>query len=210
MYYKSLSRWLDGLLPDAVLERPDSTLEMKIRARILLGLFLSNFSVCVALFIIFSLATLLTDKSFIGAITVISAIFVVLIMQAWMFRTVGNVSVSAIMFSMTFFAVTLIPVIATGGWHSPIKLLFFCAPVISFLVGGRQEGIYMATLVMCCGLALMLTSALDFQLFQMLPVENIQFMTAAIWVVSIVMLVSCLLVYDVILEDLSRRLNTRE
>jgi len=210
MYYKSLSRWLDRLLPEAVLERPDSTLEMKIRARILLGLFLSNFCVCIALALVFILATLFTDKSFIGAITVISAIFVVLIMQAWMFRTVGNVSVSAIMFSMTFFAVTLIPVIATGGWHSPIKLLFFCAPVISFLVGGRQEGVYMASLVLFCGLALMVASAFEFQLFQMLPVENVQFMTAVIWVISIVMLVSCLLVYDVILEDLSKKVSTRE
>ena len=72
---------------------------------------------------------------------VIAATSVILGLQLLMFYKVSNVGVSAIIFSMTIFASTLCAVILTGGWTSPVKQLFICAPVISFLIGGRQEDI---------------------------------------------------------------------
>lgn len=204
---KRLSRWLDSLLPESALQRSDCSFETKIRARVLISLLLSNIGLSISLLLVFILMTLFSSKNFTVGIIITALVLTVWLLQMWLFRSSGNVSISAMMLSMTFFTICLVSVIATGGWISPIKSLFLCVPAISFLVGGYREGIYMAGLILFSGLSLMLASMFDFQLFQVLPPENILFISVLIWLVSMILLVSCLLVYDFLLEDLARRLK---
>ena len=171
-----------------------------IRAKVLVGLYASNFVATTVFFLVFLGAMLLTDNSTTQGLIGSGIAFMTLIFQAVVFYTMCNVAVSAIIFSMIFFGFTLCAVIISGGWESPVLLIFFCSPVISFLVGGRSEGLYTAALTCICGIVFMYSHKMGFTVMQVVAEEHMEALRLAIWLVSIVVLVCCLTVYDLLLE----------
>jgi hypothetical protein len=200
----SVPTLIDRLMPASVLEK-DLTLEEKIRARVILGLLLSNAFLCFVVVLAFVALQILTDSEVTTAIIAISGALVVVVVEYFMFWQVGSIAASAIMYSATYFAALLTAVILTGGWESPVNPLFLCAPVISFLVGGKQEGFYMGFLVFVVGMVMMMAHMMDFQLFQIMREENMSYAKAAIWVMTLVLLVTAMYVYDSILESFSQK-----
>ena len=102
-------------------------------------------------------------------------------------------------FSMTAFCSILAATVLTGGWDSPVRLLFLCCPVMSFLVGGKQEGIYVGALTMLCGLGLFYLNRIGWELFHIHRPENIEAIEFSIWIISMTLLISCVVVYDELL-----------
>lgn len=204
MLYKSITRHLNGWLPDNMDQRTGNKSEMKIRARILVGLYLASGVMLVVSGLLFGALHLLTNHDFSIAIICILTAIVLLWAEMGMFYRLGNIGASAIFFSMTFFGATLGAMILTGGWASPVRQLFFCAPMVSFLVGGRHEGLYISALTVVIGLVMLLADHAEFQIFQLIKSENFFIADAVLWVISVNLLISCLAVYDAILENYSK------
>jgi len=204
MLYRSITHFLNGWLPENLDQRLGNKSELKIRARVLTGLYLACVIMLVVSGVLFCGLHLLTDHNFSVAIIALLAAGVLLWAEMAMFYRLGNIGASAIFFSMTFFGATLGMSIITGGWDSPVRQLFFCSPIISFLVGGRHEGLYISILTLVIGLVMVMADHAGFQIFQVIKPENIFIADAALWVISINLLISCLAVYDAILESYSK------
>lgn len=171
-----------------------------MRARILVGLYLASFvSLLVFVVVFFSFITP-SEKNITQAITGSTLATITLIAQIAIFRNIPSVAISAIIFSMVYFAYTLGAVIITGGWQSPVMMLFYCSPAISFLVGGRQEGIYMTSIVTASGICMYVANRVGFEIFQIMEPENIELARLTSWIVGLMMMSSCLAVYDKLLD----------
>lgn len=205
--YHSITQFLDRWLPDYTEQRSGNHIENKIRARILVGLLFSNLLIVFVTFQLFLILHLTTDSSFSNALVFLSCAGLVLALQTFMFYRLGNISASAMVFSMTFFVTTLAVMIATGGWSSPARLLFFCSPMISFLVDGRREGLYITGLVLVIGLIVLIAERSGWQFFQVINGKNGNIVEVVIWIMSINIMMTCLTVYDAILHDFSKRIN---
>ena len=205
--YHSITQFLDRWLPDFSEQRSGNKIENKIRARVLVGLFFSNILIVIGSLLLFLCIHFFTDRGFTAALIILSSVAVVLALQTFMFYRVGNVSASAIIFSMTFFAITLGVMIITGGWSSPTRLLFFCSPMISFLVDGRREGVYVTGLVLVVGLITFVAQKMGWQFFQVMQGRDRNIVEVIVWIISINIMVTCLTVYDAILQDFSHRIN---
>jgi len=205
--YHTITQFLDRWLPEVSEQRRGNKIENRIRARVLVGLFFSSALIVGGCLLLFLFLHLLTDRNFFTALVILSVVAVVLALQTLMFYRGGNVSASAIIFSMTFFAITFGVMIITGGWNSPTRLLFFCSPMISFLVDGRREGIYVTGLVLVAGLIMFIAQQYDWQVFQVMEGRNRNIVEVIIWIISLNILVTCLAVYDAILQDFSQQIN---
>lgn len=204
MLYTSVSKFLNRWQPANLDEQLVGKSELKIRAKILTGLYLAVSITIILSGLFFTVLHLFGNYDFSIAITFLAGSGILLLVQMALFYYLGNIGASAIFFSMTFFGSTLGTLIFTGGWASPVRQLFFCAPMISFLVGGHNEGFYMTVLTLLIGLVMMAAHYMDFQIFQIIKPENLMIVDAVIWVASISLLVACLAVYDAILESYSK------
>lgn len=169
-----------------------------------MGLYFASAVIVVVTMLTFCLIHILTGHNLLVAITFLAIAMAILLAQIAMFYSLANIGASAIFFSMTFFGGSLAVVIITGGWTSPARMLFFCSPAISFLVGGRQEGFYMGTITLLSGFALMATNMTGFQALQIIRPENLLIAEACLWIISLCVLISCLGVYDAFLESYSK------
>lgn len=195
-----LLKWLDRCLPNFHDASGRAATETQVRSRALMGLLMGCLLVTVITLLIFSLLSLDASKSFTEAFVLLGAVLLMLGLQILMFHKLGNVGASAIIFSMFFFGGTLGAMILTGGWASPVRELFFCTPIISFLIGGRHEGIYMAFIVLISGLILLLAQHMQFQPINLTANEDIELIAGIVWVISLVILVICLTVYETLLK----------
>lgn len=195
-----LLKWLDRCLPNFHDTSGRTAAETQVRSRALMGLLMGCLLVTVITLLVFSLLSLDASKSFTEAFVLLGAVLLMLGLQVLMFHKLGNVGASAIIFSMFFFGGTLGAMILTGGWASPVRELFFCTPIISFLIGGRHEGIYMAFIVLVSGLILLLAQHMQFQPINLTANEDIELIAGIVWVISLVILVICLTVYETLLK----------
>ncbi|MCB1614762.1 MAG: hypothetical protein KDI30_01995, partial [Pseudomonadales bacterium] len=167
---------------------------------ILVGLYVSNIICSVLFALAFLIAKFVFDTNPVQAIFGVMVAMIVLTLEILIFYKAANVSISGMLFSMVFFIFTFITTILSGGWTSPIMMIFFVTPAVSFLVGGRQEGFYTAALVLFTGTGFKVADQMGIQVFQIVPESDIELVRITIWVISLVVLVSCLTVYDALLE----------
>ena len=202
MSIKINSALFDLYIPANIKNRNDFNVLTK--AKILMALYFSTV-IIVAFMLIFLLLVIPTSNAnWIHGLSASLLALVLLSFQILVFYKSENIYTSAIIFSMMFFTLSFCAVIVTGGWHSPVLLLFFCSPVVSFLVGGRSEGLYIAALVFICGTALMIAYQMDFTQFQIIAEENMEKIRFGIWIASISLIVACLTTYDFLLEHASK------
>jgi len=200
MLFPELSRLIDRWLPAELDTGSATALEMRLRARALVGMYVTSAVMVAGSFLVFLVLHLMHYRDFSVALVCIGIAAIAVFLQILMFYKLRNTAASAIMFSMIFFGATLGILIVTGGWNSPVKPLFFCAPMVSFLIGGRHEGAYISVLVLIAGLISLVAGRFGLQIFQIIRPENIDAAGGVIWVISINLLLSCLFVYDSILE----------
>ena len=200
MGFSFLSRKLDHWLPDRFEDNTLYTAETKIRARVLVGLYFASLFLLGTSMLTFLGLHLFSDRNFSIALLCVVFMMGLIALQVVMFYRLANLGASAIIYSITFFGSTLALLILTGGWDSPVKPLYFCSPMISFLVGGRHEGLYTSVLVLITGLVMLAAYKMNFQVFQIIRPENVDIAGAVVWVISINVMISSLLVYDSIME----------
>jgi len=192
----------DRYIPAHLKKRSDFYVLAK--AKVLMGLYFATLSIVCFMFLFLMLVIAPSNANWIHGLSASVLALILLSFQILVFYRSDNISTSALIFSMMFFTLSFCAVILTGGWHSPIVLLFFCLPVVSFLVGGRSEGLYISALVFVCGTGLMIAYHMDFTLFQIIAEENIEKIRFGIWIASIGLIVACLTTYDFLLEHASK------
>jgi hypothetical protein len=202
----TISLFLDQYMPDhqGGEDHAPLTADARVRARTLMGLYISCIVVTLASLVVFALLSWLDHtKSYLEAYGLLGAVLILLILQVVMYYRLGHVGVSAIVFSMFFFGGTFGAMILTGGWASPVRQLFFCAPIISFLIGGRHEGVYMTGIVLVSGLIMLGADHMQFQPMDLVTDDDRDLIAGIVWIISLVILVTCLTVYESILRDYS-------
>jgi len=120
----------------------------------------------------------------------------VLALQIWAFFRFANVRVTSMLYIFTYFLMALSLVLMSGGFHSSSLVILLSSPVVSFRAGGKDEGIMNSFFVGLTGLALMVTDYLDVPITNYLSGMNEGFLFGAAWVVTITIIASCLVTYD--------------
>lgn len=108
---------------------------------------------------------------------------------------------SGILYSLTFFVLCIVAIVLTGGYHSPVKQILIGCPVISFLISGRQEGVYNAALVFVAGITLLILDSIGFELIQIMSDDVMPYMSGMMWLITITLIVVCLYIYDLLLDE---------
>lgn len=195
---------LDRLLPDKV-TTGSVAIDLLTRARVQTAMLLISLSIVGLLFFVFLVLQLSATSDFTSALIALGPATFLLVLQCLFFYSSGRVEISGIIFSASFFLCVLLAVIFTGGWSSPVMQLFFCAPIISFLLAGRQEGFYTSALVVIGGFGLMWIDQTGFEFKQIMKPENRYYADAAVWFITSFLLISSLAIYDMMLEELGRK-----
>lgn len=200
---KAIQNYLDRFIPATIFAKGDPITE--IRARILVGLYVSNIVATVVFALVFLVAMLISDSNPVQALVGTAIALVALLFQIFVFHKAANVSISGMLFSMIFFIFTFITTILSGGWTSPTLIIFFITPAVSFLVGGRQEGFYTSALVLMAVIAFKMADHMGINVVQIVPEEHIEIARISIWLIALILLTSCLTVYDTMLEEYVRK-----
>ena len=205
--HESTIRLLDRFVPADIRNDVTLGLDTRLRARATATMLIFSLAVPVVLLFVFGALQLITGKDFTTALIALGVVLMVLICEYVVFHSACSLHFTAVAFSITFFLTTASATFMTGGWDSPVKQLLFCAPMISFIIAGRQEGVYTALLVMFSGIGFYLLEANGFHTVQIMHEENRNLVLIAMWVVTSFILIICLSIYDAMLESLSTQLR---
>ena len=123
-------------------------------------------------------------------------VFVVMGVQVYCFYAFANVRFSAIFLNMTYFAIIASVVVVSGGFESPNLVLLVSCPVVSFRIGGRDEGIMNSFFVGLFGLGLMAAKLYEINIENIFAgaSEAMQFSIA--WVATLIIIAASLSAYD--------------
>jgi hypothetical protein len=203
-----IREFFNRFIPASILA--SGRVELILRARVLAGLFFSNIVISLFMLAMLLISDFVFQVDVHRGYYIMGFVGVCLGFQLWLFYGRCDVISSGIIFSMVFFGATLGAVILTGGWSSPLLLLFFCSPAISFLVGGRSEGLYMTSLVTASALCLFIANQTDFELFQIIRPERMEVIRFCSWTVSLITLICCMAVYDSLLHSVTRYMDSKK
>lgn len=126
--------------------------------------------------------------------------FVVLMIlagQTLFFYRFANVRLSAVFMTMSYFLILIVIVICTGGYDSPLKVLLLSSPIISFRIGGKEEGTMNTLLVALLGAGLIYAKYSGIYFVNIFPTVGEYFLATVAWLVTLTATVTCLMVYDV-------------
>lgn len=128
------------------------------------------------------------------------AILLLLALQTGLFYRFNNYWISGLAFTNFYFLLAAIMLILTGGYHSVAKPFLLTCPIVSFLIGGRQEGIQNAIIVAVFCFAIAALDVLDFDLPDMFSGENPLLVFGVNWSVSLAVVATALLIYEIQLK----------
>lgn len=195
-------RSIDPFLPPKILDDSNLRLDGLIRSRVLTALLLSAIAVTVMSVVTMVIASFINPEDFTTPIALGGASFVLVALNYLFFYKTGHLDASAMMFSLTFLVMDILSIILTGGFESPVMLMLLATPVVAFLIGGRQEGLYYAALSWITGTILMVFHAYDFPMMNLLTEDVQMYVWGIVWFVAITVIVVCLYIYDLLLEDM--------
>lgn len=124
------------------------------------------------------------------------AILLLLALQTGLFYRFNNYWISGLAFTNFYFLLAAIMLILTGGYHSVAKPFLLTCPIVSFLIGGRQEGIQNAIIVAVFCFAIAALDVLDFDLPDMFSGENPFLVFGVNWSVSLAVVATAFLIYE--------------
>jgi hypothetical protein len=84
----------------------------------------------------------------------------------------------------------------SGGVHSSSMVVLLSSPVVSFRAGGKDEGIMNSFFVGVTGLALLGMDHLGVPMVNLLAGMDEDFLFSTAWVVTITIIASCMVTYD--------------
>jgi len=131
------------------------------------------------------------------------AVLLLFVLQTWLFYRFNNYWISALAFTNSYFLVIVVLLLLTGGYDSSIKILLLTCPLVSFVVGGLQEGIQNAVFTIIAGLAIAFFKYIGFDLVNHLSGENVYVDFCVHWTVAVLIIVACGITYDAALKSAS-------
>jgi len=192
---------IDPYLPSGIRDNSVLSLEGLIRSRVLAVILVSSIATTAFSFFIFIPFHFFTPYDFSNAIIISIICFCLVSLEYWYFYKSAKLDSSAILYSLSIFVVSVVSIVLTGGYESPVKQILLVCPVIAFLISGRQEGVYNAALVLVVGIVLIILDGVGFDLMQVMPLDILPYLSGVIWFVTVMLIVVCLYVYDLLLED---------
>lgn len=130
-------------------------------------------------------------------------IVLLFVLQTVFFYRFNNFWMSALAFTNSYFLLMVTLLLVTGGYDSSIKILLLTCPLVSFVVGGVQEGIQNAVFTIIAGIAIAIFKYIGFDLINHLAGENVYVDFCIHWTIAVLVIVSCALTYDAALSGLN-------
>jgi len=124
------------------------------------------------------------------------AIVLLFVVQTFFYYHFNNYWISALAFTNSYFLTIVVLLLLAGGFDSSIKILLLTCPLVSFVIGGMQEGIQNAVFTIIAGLALTFFKYIGFDLVNHLSGENVYIDFAMHWTIAVLVIVACAIVYD--------------
>jgi hypothetical protein len=128
-----------------------------------------------------------------------SVVCALLGMQVWAFFRFGNLRLTSMFFTFTYFLMALSLILMSGGYQSRCMVVLLSSPVVSFRAGGKDEGIMNSFFVALAGVAFLGIDRLGIPMVNLLAGMNEAFLFCSSWVVTITVIASCMVTYD--MED---------
>jgi hypothetical protein len=133
------------------------------------------------------------------------AVTLLLLIETVLYYTLQNFRISATFMILSYFVLAVILVVISGGYHSEIKMLLVTSPMIAFVIGGRQEGLVNTVFVFLIGIGLIVMDQAYIELINMFEDQNQYLVSGVCWSVTLMVVVTTLLVYDVELEHVTNQ-----
>lgn len=198
---RNILQAIDPWLPPGIRDNTAISLEGLIRSRVLACILVCSTALTAFSFLAFGLLYLTTDHDFLRPILFSFMALILVSLDYLYFYKSAKLDSSGIFYSLSFFCVCVLSIALTGGYDSPVKQILICCPVISFLISGRHEGFYNAALVFVVGVVLLILEQIDFKLLQIMSADVLPYISGIVWLGTIVMIVLCLYIYDLLLDQ---------
>jgi len=117
-------------------------------------------------------------------------------LQVFAFFRSGNLRLTTMLFTLTYFLMVLSLVLISGGYHSPNLVVLLTSPVISFRAGGKEEGIMNSIFVGLTAFALVVMDYLDVSVLNLLSGLDERIFFTVAWTVTLAIMATCLVTYD--------------
>jgi hypothetical protein len=197
---------LHSLMPARLREELKPNTAAYIRARALTAM-LFNATVLAALFaLVFVGSHLVSGTALLKHDLVPFGILLLLVLQIWMFYRHGNYWISGLAFTNFYFLGIVLLIILAGGYEFHGKSLLLTCPMMSFVIGSRQEGIQNALLSIVFFCALVFLYSIEFSLPNIFYVQDQHIIFLVNWTFTIATITITLLVYETELQG--RRTHT--
>jgi len=198
---RDMIKSIDPWLPPGIRNNTTLSLEGLIRSRVLTVIMISSMVTTAFGFFMCLFFQFITDHDFTNPIIISIVCFFLVGLDYLYFYKSAKLESSGILYSLTFFILCTVAIVLTGGYHSPVKQILIGCPVISFLISGRQEGVYNAALVFVAGITLLVLDSINFELIQIISEDAMPYVSGIIWLITITLIVVCLYVYDLLLDE---------
>jgi hypothetical protein len=191
----------DSWLPPGLRENTAVSLAALIRARVLVSVLVCSMTLSVISLLVFVVVYLRAENGSLLPALITTACLGVACLNYFYFYKTANLDASGIFYSFSLFAILVGSTVVTGGYHSPVKIMLICCPILSFLISGRHEGFYNAALVFVVGIILLTLDQIDFKLIQIMPPDLLVYISGLSWFGTLVLIVLCLYIYDLLLDQ---------
>lgn len=144
----ALIRLLEDLLPASIRHKPHVSAEERMRAKAMVAIL--GISVLLPLVVLFNYLVLqfTTEIDFTRNIYILMGVEIWLISQLLYFQSYGNLRLTAALYSVQYLLVSLITILVSGGWNSPLLVLLMGAPMVAFMTIGYRTALWHIALVL--------------------------------------------------------------
>jgi hypothetical protein len=137
---------------------------------------------------------LLTSRDFTMGMGLSLAAAVVVVIQHMLFQSTGKLFVTAVAYTATYYLGVLSAVFFTGGIESPVMLLLFCSPVITYMVSGYRYAIYAVVVGFFSAVMFVYMDLNGIQSPQMIQAANRPYIHGLVWLMASLLLFLLLVV----------------
>jgi len=207
VFNKGLDAFFHSLIPPDLQRavRPNTVAYIRVRALSTMLVFVTLLSVLTNLLV--GGGHLLFQPELLKYDLVILILLLLLVLQTWLFYRYQNDWISGIAFTNFYFLMAVVLVLLSGGYSSHGKAFLLSCPIISFLVGGRQEGIQNTLFLILVFWAMAGLHAMGFSAPNLFEEQPPFLMFSVNWLVTVLIIGIVLVVYE---TELQRRATNRK
>lgn len=173
---------LDSFLP--LMSMENASRHAMVRARVLVLVMIT--SVVLPLVALGALLFLhvTTGQDYLTGLSITLAELVVIVVLNMLFRASGSLWITAAGFTAFYYLAMTTAVFFTGGWESPVSLMLFMSPIITYLVSGSRNALYAVVTVFMTGMVFLYFYVTGIDCPQIMREENRAYVRGVIWLLS--------------------------